>query len=397
MNHDCLGGVEVEPSVLTWLVTTRCNAKCWFCSSPKIRGDSDLSLAEIESILPQLPRMDAVRLTGGEPFIRDDFAQIVDLCQSALKPMEIHITTNGSYAERIKNFLMGRLEGKRKQTKVVMMFSLDGRSEKHNAIRGPRIFERCEQLFEEFGPLQKKLNLELIVNMTVLDAESVEEYFKLRELLRSYGIRLQVVFEYSESSTFSLKRSKSVGVITHSAIGRATSDLKLTDSELSAFLSELRRDARTFPLFARIAKGKYYDLIEHYFLRPEEQGSPFPLCAALGSHMRMYPDGSIPTCQFNSSIVGDLRTQTFAEAFASDSWKAGRDWVRSCPGCWAECEAVPSWFQSLDFLLSTEMRVRLNSRAARRRGPRLKKPQVLPTNAPPQELVQLVAPTSRVK
>jgi molybdenum cofactor biosynthesis enzyme MoaA len=48
------------------------------CDSWKMKGANDLRIEEIESIFRQLPKMDAVRLTGGEPFVRTDLAEIVD-------------------------------------------------------------------------------------------------------------------------------------------------------------------------------------------------------------------------------------------------------------------------------------------------------------------------------
>lgn len=58
--------------------------------------------------------------------------------------------------------------------------------------------------------------------------------------------------------------------------------------------------------------------------------------------MRLFPNGDVPTCQFNSRIVGNLRAASFAEVWGSAQATEQRDWVRRCPGCWAECEVLPS-------------------------------------------------------
>ena len=60
------------PRMLTYTVTFTCNARCVMCDSWRKDSAGDLSLAEVESIFKQLPQMDAVRLTGGEPFVRRD-------------------------------------------------------------------------------------------------------------------------------------------------------------------------------------------------------------------------------------------------------------------------------------------------------------------------------------
>ncbi|HSN83351.1 MAG TPA: SPASM domain-containing protein [Polyangiales bacterium] len=65
-------------------------------------------------------------------------------------------------------------------------------------------------------------------------------------------------------------------------------------------------------------------------------------CVALSSHLRLYPNGDVPTCQFNSKIVGNLRHQPFEELWRSGTTEKQRRWVRQCPGCWAECEVLPN-------------------------------------------------------
>ncbi len=42
-------------------------------------------------------RLDVVRLSGGEPFLRVDFPEVAESVLAASRPGIIHITTNGSY------------------------------------------------------------------------------------------------------------------------------------------------------------------------------------------------------------------------------------------------------------------------------------------------------------
>jgi MoaA/NifB/PqqE/SkfB family radical SAM enzyme len=58
----------------------------------------------------------------------------------------------------------------------------------------------------------------------------------------------------------------------------------------------------------------------------------------------------VPTCQFNSNIVGNLRKAPFDEIWKSANAIAQREWVGKCPGCWAECEVLPSAIYSLDLI-----------------------------------------------
>ena len=58
-----------QPRLLTYIVTFTCNARCVMCDSWQ-KPSHDLSIEEIEGIFRQLPQLDAVRLSGGEPFVR---------------------------------------------------------------------------------------------------------------------------------------------------------------------------------------------------------------------------------------------------------------------------------------------------------------------------------------
>jgi MoaA/NifB/PqqE/SkfB family radical SAM enzyme len=60
------------------------------------------------------------------------------------------------------------------------------------------------------------------------------------------------------------------------------------------------------------------------------------------------PNGHIPVCQFNTTPVGNLRHQTFDEIWFGEGMEKHRDWVKNCPGCWAECEVLPNAFYSGD-------------------------------------------------
>ncbi|MDE0041211.1 MAG: SPASM domain-containing protein [Candidatus Poribacteria bacterium] len=69
---------------------------------------------------------------------------------------------------------------------------------------------------------------------------------------------------------------------------------------------------------------------------------PNPKCVALNSHVRLLPDGRVPTCQFNTTSVGNLREENFADLWSNERIRKQRGWVNKCPGCWAECEVLPS-------------------------------------------------------
>ena len=102
----CPPGSEVGlPRFLTYIVSFTCNARCIMCDSWKKPSPEDLTIEEIERIFRELPTLDLVRLSGGEPFARGDLLEIARLAQDLLRPIQLHITSNGFLTDRIIRFL----------------------------------------------------------------------------------------------------------------------------------------------------------------------------------------------------------------------------------------------------------------------------------------------------
>ncbi len=111
---------------LTVITTYRCNSKCSMCyiwqnpTDPK----EEVSL----ETLTKLPGgFDNLNITGGEPTLRHDLPEIVDLLYP--KAQKLEISSNGMHAERLEPII-------RKYPDIKIRFSLDGISMKNNAIRG---------------------------------------------------------------------------------------------------------------------------------------------------------------------------------------------------------------------------------------------------------------------
>ena len=83
-------------------VTQRCNFDCFFCHQEgESNPGSEMSLGEIEAIVSVAAELgiNKVKLTGGEPLLRDDIAEIVRRIDPYVD--EVSMTTNGySLAEK---------------------------------------------------------------------------------------------------------------------------------------------------------------------------------------------------------------------------------------------------------------------------------------------------------
>ncbi len=344
---------SLRPRLLTYTVTFRCNAKCIMCDSWKMNGDGDMTLDDIAMVFRQIGQLDAVRLTGGEPFVRTDLPAIVDLAVRHLRPLGIHITTNGFLTDRILKLCEERC----KRIPLQLMVSLDGVEKEHNRIRGSSIaWATAIETLERLAGRQKELNLDLAVNQTIVDSSGLEQYRLLRERLRPLGIRHQAVMAYDTSATYNLQRNLDVAP---KQIGEFATRGKFTNSELEELFSEIESDMKKLPWWARAAKSYYLTGIKQRLLPASQHGEQSdapktdwtnPKCVALHSHLRVFPNGDVPTCQFNSKTIGNLKRQTFQEVWASQIARNQRNWVRECVGCWAECEVIPNAIYTLDLI-----------------------------------------------
>jgi MoaA/NifB/PqqE/SkfB family radical SAM enzyme len=346
------------PRMLTYTVTFTCNARCVMCDSWRKDGKGDLSLDEVERIFAQLPRMDAVRLTGGEPFVRRDLTDIARIAVKTVGPALLHVTTNGFLTDRIVDFC----ERRPRTVPLNLLVSIDGVGETHDAIRGHAgAFRSAMRTVEALAPRRKELRLNLAVNQTVVDAVGAAQYRELHALLAPLGIKNQVVVAYRASATYSVAAESNLAP-TYPGQFEPFDDL--SPAVLQTLFEAIESDLESYPLAERAAKRYYLEGIRNRLLAQE--GSPNPPCVALRAHLRIFPNGDVPVCQFNSRKLGNLRDTPFRDVWFSPTTESARAWVRACPGCWAECEVLPSAVYSGDIF-----RHALRGRRALRRRPKL--------------------------
>lgn len=330
-------GASPMPRVLTWTMAFRCNARCSMCDSWRKTVDDEADTRDALRIVDRLPKsISVVRLTGGEPFLRNDLGRIVEALERRLRPEMLHITTNGFLTSRIVDFLEDR--ARNRGSRLHLLVSLDGMDGLHDDIRGvDGAFRRTEATLRAVAEHRHRWNVELAVNQTVLDQRGIDGYERLHAMLVSLGIPHHVVVAYAESATYSVSSGQD---LSPGSAGEFRTGGEFDPIVLGEFLSRVRRDSRELPFGNRVAKLYYLQGIANRLLRSE--GDPSPRCAALGGHMRIHPDGSIPVCQFNGKVVGNLLEDDFGTIWRRAGTRAQRDWVARCPGCWAECEVLPS-------------------------------------------------------
>ena len=79
------------------ILTYRCNAKCNMCYAWKnpTKPSEEIGV----DVISKLPEMFFTNITGGEPFVRQDLPEIVEVLRR--KSKRIVISTNGYFTDRI--------------------------------------------------------------------------------------------------------------------------------------------------------------------------------------------------------------------------------------------------------------------------------------------------------
>jgi MoaA/NifB/PqqE/SkfB family radical SAM enzyme len=118
---------------VTFFVTNRCNFKCPFCFNDD--KSKEMTLAEISMVSLKLGKFYRLLLSGGEPFVRKDIAEICSIFIKQNKVKHISIPTNGFYTNDIINQVRRMVESNPK-VHFNISLSLDSLFEKRDAIVG---------------------------------------------------------------------------------------------------------------------------------------------------------------------------------------------------------------------------------------------------------------------
>jgi MoaA/NifB/PqqE/SkfB family radical SAM enzyme len=338
--HNRVGAVP-RPRWCTYLVTYRCNARCGMCDSWRLKPGTEMSVAEVTSVFSKLGKLDVVRLSGGEPFLRPDLIAIAETVRRASDPLVLHVTTNGSFPERAEAFV--RALGPKR---LRLMVSLDGLAAEHDRNRGAEVTFR--KALDTIARL-RALKVHTSVNHTVISRASLSDAAPLRARLRALGIDVHTVLAYTDSAMYSIKlRGKRADALLASLRYPLHPDLKGAD--VVGFVDAERRAVDDIAdRGTRLAKRYYLDGLRARLVDDGEVPRG-PRCVALRSHVRLLPDGGVPVCQFNTERVGNLAEQSFDAVWRGGAAAESRRWVDDCGGCWAECEVLPSAIYTGDLL-----------------------------------------------
>ena len=213
-----------ELNYLFWVCTTRCNLHCRHCGSDcmTVSQDIDMPLADFLQALDTIPSKErppefTVVLTGGEPLLRPDIAEVGRAIRQ--RGVGWSMVSNGwFYDEAMHRKLMGAGLG-------ALTISLDGLGERHDWMRGRNgSFERAERAIA-IAAKEPRLNFDVV---SCINRRNIGELDALHDKLQGLGVKQWRIF-------------------TIIPIGRAKDDpdMQLTDAEFVRLMDfiQARREA----------------------------------------------------------------------------------------------------------------------------------------------------------
>lgn len=183
---------------LVLFVTSRCNNKCNYCfnwlNSEKIDRRNELSIQEIARISENMRNVIWLTITGGEPLLRDDIAEICRIFYHNNTRM-IALHTNGYLPQKLNRVILEIIRAC-PDLHLDVCLSLDGIGEVNDEIRGaPDSFKNILEsvrLVQEIRENNKNVGIEINTTYSYYTKNHIKSIYDLviKGLKLSYNFSL---------------------------------------------------------------------------------------------------------------------------------------------------------------------------------------------------------------
>jgi len=301
-------------------ITSSCNSNCRTCFyHDNLNKQDDLTFEQIKNLSETAGRFDKLWISGGEPFMRKDMVEIIEMFVKNNKVKTINLPTNGLLKDNIVK-MTGELLERCPNLTIYLNFSLDGIGTTHDKIRGvpgnfKKTIESMEAVREKYGDRKK-----LLINVaTVITREGAQDFLPLASYLNEKNLIDLQTFEVvrgdppdPELKGFTLDEVKQI----HKDL------YPVLDKNVERLFKDLNSTGK------KIARSQYMGIYKLMFNIKEDtfiEPNPWPYrmkCTAGKTTLVIDANGDFRACEMREP-VGNLRDYNYdaMEALKSDAMK----------------------------------------------------------------------------
>jgi len=282
----------------TVIVTYRCNARCTMCNRYKApsKPDEEISIETIK----KLPKMYFTNITGGEPFIREDLADIVR--ELYKKSDRIVISTNGFFTDRIIKLC-------EEFPNVGIRISIEGLEQTNNEIRGLN-----DGFNKGYSTLVEMKHPDVGFGMTVQDKNA-------KDLVALYDLSNEMGMEFATASLHNSFYFVEAKNIIH--------DRPMVAQEFENLINKL--------LASKSPKKWFRAYFNHGLINYIYGQKRLLPCDMAFDTFFIDPYGDVMPCNGTKckNVMGNLNEQSWEELWNSEKAENVRNVVRHCSrNCW---------------------------------------------------------------
>jgi radical SAM protein with 4Fe4S-binding SPASM domain len=310
-------GFTNDHLVLQWHITERCNLRCAHCYQESYTG-KELSFQELLIVIEQfkdlldkvssgsrIPVRGHITVTGGEPFIRKDFLDLLEVFHANRDRFSFAILTNGSFIDVHIAHQLRRLNPS------FIQVSLEGTKLTNDKIRGPGAYESTISALTDL--VRERIN-------TMLSFTAHRHNFREFEDVARLGCELGVSRVWSDR-------------FIPCGSAHAMNETELSTDETREFFEVMYRAKNKAMLrFSRT------EISMHRALQFLIAGGQPYRCTAGDTLITIHSNGDLYPCRRMPERVGNVLETPLSELyFRSDFFSALRDRNRMSEGC-EECD-----------------------------------------------------------
>jgi radical SAM protein with 4Fe4S-binding SPASM domain len=272
-----------------------------------------------EAYLKLYPQLQDINVTGGEPFLRRDFPEVIANMKKACPHARLVVNTNGFMWRKIKEDMEKVILI---DPNIAIRLSIDGMGEAHNAIR--RIPDGFNSIMKTLNALRSVGVKDLGISFTLLE-QNINELQKVQ------------AFAHAEKLQFSLTVATGSAIYFGSdkAQFRPTDPKKRTEVLMKAATEHYRQyDPK------ELARGWFVSRMVSYLAT----GKRALLCDAGQGFFYMDSHGNVYTCHLKPWIMGNMLKTPLTEILQN---RVHDKKVSVCNDCWMICTAKSMMHQRL--------------------------------------------------